>query len=430
MQEEGYSIKPVKKRIFTFFDIFAIWLGAGISIAEFWAGALLTPALPLLHAILIIIIGHIIGNLIMALVAIPGCETGLPTMVLARAAMGVKGSVLPSLLNYIQLIGWTAIMLIVGARAMDAVFGGYYHAWIAILGIIVTAWAFVTPSIWRKLEKISAILLLLLSIWLTYVTINRFSMEELFNYEASGDISIMLALDLVIAMPLSWTPLVADYARFGKEKRAAFWATFTGYFISSSLFYFIGSLTNAAIGEADPIGIIASYGIGIPAMLIIVFSTATTTFLDVYSAAITFKNIRPRSNARLQIILVGIAGILLAMFLPMEKYESFLLLIGGAFVSLTAILIADYFVVKRGYDAKEFFVERGKYWYSRGYNHGAILSWFAGFVFYILLASEGLLGYSIPVFSEIGRAGSSIPTFILVFLLYYILAKITESNAQ
>lgn len=422
--EEGYSIEPVKKRTFGFLDIFAIWLGAGISIAEFWAGALLTPALPFINAILVIIIGHIIGNLVMGAIAIEGQKTGVPTMVLSRGALGIKGSLLPSILNYLQLIGWTAIMLIVGAKAMEVVFKGYYHAWIVFLGIIVTLWAFVSPNIWKKLERIAAILLLSLSIWLTYVTLKKFSIYELFQYKATGEIGIMLALDLVIAMPLSWAPLIADYSRFCKRKSHAFYATFIGYFISSSLFYFIGSLTNAAVGEADPISIIAAYGIGIPAMLIIIFSTTTTTFLDVYSAAISFKNILPRANVRKQIVLVGILGIALAILFPMERYESFLLLIGGAFVSLTAIMLVDYFLIRKGYDASELLKKEGKYWYNKGYNYRAIFSWAFGFAFYILLSFESFFGYSIPFFSSIGKIGSSIPTFIAVSLLYYMMEKI------
>jgi len=424
MKEEGYSIEPVKKRIFTFLDIFAIWLGAGISIAEFWAGALLTPALPLLNAILVIIIGHILGNLIMALIAIEGASTGMPTMVVARGAMGIKGSFLPSWLNYLQLIGWTAIMLIVGAKAMESVFKCCYHLWIIFLGIVVTLWAFVNPSVWKKLEKFSALLLLVLSIWLLFVTLQKFSMDELLHYTPTKEIGMMLALDLVIAMPLSWAPLIADYARFSKSRKIASWGTFAGYFVSSTLFYIIGSMTNAAVGESDPIGIIASYGIGIPAMMIIVFSTATTTFMDVYSAAISFKNINARANAKMHILIVGIIGTAIAMLLPMERYESFLLLIGGAFVSLTAIMIADYFVVKKGYKAEELLKEGGEYWYRKGYNWKAIGIWFVGFIFYILLAMEGILGYTIPFFSSAGyKIGSSIPTFILIFLLYWIISS-------
>ncbi|WP_461863153.1 cytosine permease, partial [Thermococcus sp.] len=101
--EAGYDIKPVPKtkRIYTFMTLSAIWFGAGISIAEFWAGALLTPSLSLLMAALVILAGHIVGNAVMGLIAVEGEETGLPTMVLSRAALGIKGSVLPSALNYL-----------------------------------------------------------------------------------------------------------------------------------------------------------------------------------------------------------------------------------------------------------------------------------------------------------------------------------------
>jgi NCS1 family nucleobase:cation symporter-1 len=294
-----------------------------------------------------------------------------------------------------------------------------------VLGLIITAWAFVSPATWKKLEKVSAVLLLVLSVWLVYVTFAEFSLDDLFDYAPTGDIGIMLALDLVIAMPLSWAPLIADYTRFGKRRGAAAWGTFAGYFVSSSLFYVIGSVTNAAVGEADPIGIVASYGIGIPAMMIIVFSTATTTFLDVYSAAISFKNVRPQASAKTQILVVGGAGILIALLFPLEEYENFLLLIGGAFVSLTSIMIVDYFWVKKSYDADELLREGGTYWYANGYHRAAIAIWAAGFLFYILLAFEGLFDYAVPGFSAAGTyIGSSIPTFLFVGFLYYLSQRV------
>lgn len=425
--EGGYDITPVKreKRTFTFLTLLAIWFGAGISIAEFWAGALLTPALSLGMAVLVIIIGHILGNAVMGLIAIEGEETGLPTMVLSRAPLGIKGSILPSLLNYLQLIGWTAIMLIVGANAMNAVSKvlGFesYALWVILLGILVTGWTYIGPKNWEKLEKIAALLLLALSLWLTYVTLKRFPLGELLSKPGTGEIGIMLALDLVIAMPLSWAPLIADYSRFAKGKGSAFWGTYLGYFVSSSLFYFVGALTNMAIGEGDPIKIIAAYGIGIPAMLIVIFSTVTTTFLDVYSAAITYKNISPKADAKKQVLLVGFLGTLLALVFPMEQYESFLLLIGGAFVSLAAIMVTDYFLVRKTYVPEELLDENGPF---AGYNLKAIIIWAIGFAFYMGLAVEGLFGLHIPVLSELGfRLGSSIPTFLLVSTIYYLLER-------
>ncbi len=412
-------------RRFSFVTLFAVWLGAGISIAEFWVGALLTPALSLWAATGVVIFGHIIGNAVMGLIALEGEETGLPTMVLSRAALGIKGSVLPSFLNYLQLIGWTAIMLIVGANAMNVVSATFgfqnYYLWVIVLGLVVTLWAYIGPVNWEYLEKFSALLLLILSLWLTYVTLKQFPLSELLSKTGTGEMGIMLALDLVIAMPLSWAPLVADYSRFAKGKKEAFWGTYLGYFVSSSLFYLVGALTNVAVGKADPIEIIASYGIGIPAMLIILFSTVTTTFLDVYSAAITFKNISPNVDARKQVLLIGILGTLLAIVFPVDQYESFLLLIGGAFVSLTAIMLTDYFLVKRGYNAKELLYEEGEF---RGYNKKALGIWMLGFLFYMGLAVEGLFGIHVPVLSELGfRFGSSIPTFLFVALLYYLSEK-------
>ncbi|USS40731.1 putative hydroxymethylpyrimidine transporter CytX [Thermococcus aggregans] len=424
---EGYEITPVEKskRTFTFLTLFAIWFGAGISIAEFWAGALLTPALSLGMAIFIIIIGHILGNAVMGLIALEGEETGLPTMVLSRAPLGIKGSILPSILNYLQLIGWTAIMLIVGANAMNGVSKAFgfesYALWVILLGFIVTGWTYIGPKNWEKVEKTAALLLLALSLWLTYVTLKRFPLSELLSKPGTGEIGVMLALDLVIAMPLSWAPLIADYSRFAKDKSSALWGTYLGYFISSSLFYFVGALTNMAIGKGDPIEIIAAYGVGIPAMLIIIFSTVTTTFLDVYSAAITYKNISPGADAKKQVLLVGFLGTLLALVFPMEQYESFLLLIGGAFVSLAAIMITDYFLVRKTYVPEELLDENGPF---AGYNLKAIAIWGIGFAFYMGLAIEGLFGIHIPMLSELGfKLGSSIPTFILVSLLYYLFGR-------
>jgi len=421
---EEYSIEPTKKekRIFTFWVVFAIWFGAGISIAEFWAGALLTPSLSLWIALGIIIFGHIIGNLLLGLIAIEGQETGVPTMVLSRRALGIKGSFLPSILNYLQLIGWTAIMLIVGANAMNQVSRSFgfenYALWIILLGFLVTLWTYIGPEKWRGLEKIAAVLLLTLSLWLTYVVLKNFSIGMLFSRPGTGKMGIMLGLDLVIAMPVSWAPVIADYSRFAKGKRGASWGTAIGYFISSGLFYFIGALTNVAAGKNDPIEIISSYGLGIPVMLIIIFATVTTTFLDVYSAAITYKNILPKADVKKQILLVGAIGTLLALVFPIDKYEGFLILIGGAFTSLTAIMIVDYFLVKKGYDVKDLFNN------TNLINTKALVIWIIGFVLYVGLALESLFGVHIPILSEVGlKFGSTIPTLILVGVLYYLVAR-------
>lgn len=413
MSEEGSGIEPIPRsgRPLSAWDLLAIWFGAGISIAEFWAGALLVPGVSLFTALVMIVLGHVIGNALMGLVAIEGYRVGVPTMVLTRRPLGVKGSYLASILNYLQLIGWTAVMNIVGARALDIVFImlGYpsnLKLWIIVFGLLNTLWALAGPEKWRWLEKISATLLLVLITWLTIVTINTIGIVEW--ERGAGELPSLLALDLVVAMPVSWLPLVADYSRLSRG--GAFWGTFIGYFISSSLFYFVGGYSNAYLGLSDPISIIATYGLGIPAMFIVVLSTTTTTFLDIYSAAITYKNIRPKEPLKRQVLIVGLAGTLLALVFPMEEYEWFLLLIGGAFVPLAAIMITDYYLVARGNYSLEELIG-GK---TASIRASGIVAWALGFIVYM----------TISVYTS--WLGSTIPSILVTSTLYFTLVKITK----
>lgn len=217
-EDVGSGIEPIPRnlRSLNVWDILAIWFGAGISIAEFWAGALLVPSVSLLAALIVILVGHVIGNALMGLVAIEGYVTGVPTMVLTRRPLGLKGSYLASALNYLQLIGWTAIMNIVGAKAIDTTFTllGYssnYRLWVVVFGLLNTLWALAGPKKWKWLERVSASLLLILMIWLTVVTLNTVGSIDWFY--STNTLTIPQALDLVVAMPVSWLPLVADYSR-------------------------------------------------------------------------------------------------------------------------------------------------------------------------------------------------------------------------
>ncbi|BAA30259.1 putative hydroxymethylpyrimidine transporter CytX [Pyrococcus horikoshii] len=410
------DIKPVKERIFDFWSNFSIWFGADFGIAVIWAGALLTPYLSLKQALAIIILGHLLGNAVMSLIAIEGQETGLPTMVLSRGPLGGKGSILPSLLNYLQLIGWTAIMLIVGARALDVIFPGTYFAWVIVLGVLVTVWTLVGPERWGWLEKLSVILLAILSGWLLYVIFSKYSFSELWNKPGTGGLPLLIALDLVIAMPLSWAPTIADYSRFAKSKSDAAWGTYLGHLAGSAFCYFLGALSNVAMGKEDPISLIAAYGLGIPAMLIVLVSTLNTTFMDIYSASITWKNVNPKASLKTQILIVGTLGTLLALVFPVDKYEAFLLLIGGAFVPLAAIMIADYFMVRKKYDANELLA-------NQRIRIPGIVAWIVGFALYISMTMESLIGVPVPVLSPLGdRIGASIPVFLITLVLYYILS--------
>ncbi|MGD2247296.1 MAG: putative hydroxymethylpyrimidine transporter CytX [Candidatus Methanofastidiosia archaeon] len=399
---------PSEERNFTGVDYFLLWGGAAVSLAEILAGGILAP-LGVATGILVIVLGHIIGNTPLALGGIIGSKEGVPTMVSTRPAFGSKGSYLPAFLNIVQLIGWTAIMLIICGQAanyiMKAVLGvSHLRLLILIAGVITTGWAVVGHKSWKWLQRISVTALLLLCIIMTYAVFKEGIPESI----PTKTLSIALALDLVIAMPISWLPLVSDYSRYAKNTKSSFAGTWIGYFIVSSWMYALGLGATIYTGVADPVPMMVVLGLGIPALLIVFLSTFTTTFLDVYSTAVSALNIFENLDERIGVIIGGALGTGLALVFPMEQYEHFLLLIGSMFCPLFGVVLTDYFVIRKSYKNSVFT--------DRIINWKALLAWGIGFVVYRRL---------IPL-----NVGSSIPSMVIAAVVYWALTKILPPVVQ
>jgi putative hydroxymethylpyrimidine transporter CytX len=411
------GIKPIKKeeRNLAGIDFILLWSGAAISLAEILAGGILVP-LGLVAGILAILLGHIIGNTPFALGGIIGSEQGIPSMVSVRPSFGNRGSYLPAFLNVVQLIGWTAVMLIICAKSAEVIsqkLFGYsnFQLWVIMAGAITTLWAFFGYKTWKWLHRISVSALLLLCVVMTYVVFKEHGFAELARISSTSDLSFAIGLDIVIAMPISWLPLVADYSRFAKSTPSSFWGTWLGYFVVSSWMYFVGLSAALVTGSADPIPMLLNLGLGFAALIIVLFSTFTTTFLDIYSTAVSALNVFPQLGEKRGVIIGGVLGTLVALVFPIEQYENFLLFIGAMFCPLFGIVLADYFILRK----RKYFVEdiykKGRYWYSQGVNIIAVICWIIGVVLYQQCVKYGLW------------IGSSIPSMVVAGVLYLIIMK-------
>jgi len=181
------EIKPIKKeeRNLVGIDFLLLWSGAAISLAEILAGGILVP-LGLVSGIFVILLGHIIGNTPFALGGIIGSEQGIPSMVSVRPSFGNRGSYLPAFLNVIQLIGWTAVMLIICAKSAEVITQklfdySNFRLWIVLAGMITTLWAFFGHKTWKWLQRISVTALFFLCLIMTYVVFREYSFGELMS---------------------------------------------------------------------------------------------------------------------------------------------------------------------------------------------------------------------------------------------------------
>lgn len=443
--DPGISPVPSEQRVLGAWDFAVLWGDLGIGLLVLVTGALLVPGLGVAQATVAIVLGSIVGVTLLALGAAAGARHGLPMMVLLRPVLGIRGSWVASTLNAIQLIGWVAVefwaMSFVADLVADRLFGVEARGvWLVVVALVCTALALWGPvgvtKVWMERFAawiVAAICLVLPMLILTNGFVHSVGGEG--GFPTFGQ-----ALDLVIAMPISWLPLVADYTRFGRRERSTFAGTFGGYLVANVWLYLLGAfLVLDANATPDPggiaIGILAVAGGSLAGILFLVGLLAGETdeaFANLYSTAVTIQNIAPRVPHRLLVVLVAGVGAALAGILTMTAYESFLFFIGSVFIPLFGIFAADHFVIRRGrVDIDDLYRRGGRYWFSGGFRVSSLIPWLLGFVVFHVVnpsplgwwmsAVEGVFGP--PLSTKVPWLAASIPAFGLSFvaalLLYH-----------
>ncbi|MDI3310462.1 MAG: putative hydroxymethylpyrimidine transporter CytX, partial [Thermoanaerobacterium sp.] len=280
--------------------LFLIWAGAAISIAEVFTGSYFAP-LGLTKGILSILLGHIIGTLFFALGGLMSFRVKKPAIESTKGVLGEKGMVFIGLLNVLQLVGWTAVMIIQSAKAFNGAIGMSTSLGIFIVGISVLLWTLFFDSEAYWINNIAVVLLFILTIFVVVFLKGRKIAT------VTGDMSFSGAVELAVAMPVSWLPLVGDYTMNSKDGKSSFIYTFAGYFIASCFMYFIGLYVALKTGGKDIISYFASIKTGVVPLLIILLSTVTTTFMDVYSAAVsTLSIVKAKLNRKNLLIIYSI----------------------------------------------------------------------------------------------------------------------------
>jgi putative hydroxymethylpyrimidine transporter CytX len=268
-----------------------IWFGAGVSLAEILTGTYFAP-LGFGRAMAAILLGHLIGGLMMFAAGMIGAKERKSAMETVKMSFGEKGSLLFAVLNVLQLVGWTAIMIYDGALAADGVLHTGNWVWAVIIGALIIVWIFIGLTNLGKLNTVAMTALFILSLVLFKVIF--FGSGSMTPIVDDGSLTFGAAVELAVAMPLSWLPLISDYTREAQKPFAATLASVIVYSLVSIFMYMIGMGAAIFTGEYDIAQIMLKTGFGVVGLLIIVFSTVTTTFLDAYSAGVSSVSISSR----------------------------------------------------------------------------------------------------------------------------------------
>lgn len=393
---EGIAPIPQERRVLGAFDVAILWGDLGIGLLVLVTGALLVPALGFATAMVAVVVGSVIGCLLLALAASAGARHGIPTMVLFRPVLGIRGSYGPSALNALQLIGWTAVelwaMSLVADLVAERIFGFSARLlWLGVAAIVCLGLAFWGPvdvvRVWMK--RFGAWIITGICLIVTLLLLASDGLGDVLSAPGTGGFPTFgSALDLVIAMPISWLPLVADYTRFSVRSSAAFTGTFAGYLVANVWLYALGALLVLSQGATpDPggiaAGILALAGGSLAGLLFLIGLLVGETdeaFADIYSGSVSLQNLWPAAPERGLALAIAAVATGLAAWLNMARYEAFLFLLGSVFVPLFGILTADHFVNRRGaMKMRSLYDAGGAY---AGVRLRAVVPWVVGFLAY------------------------------------------------
>ena len=370
------------------FDNGLIWFGAGVSLAEILTGTYFST-LGFGRGLAAILLGHVIGCVLLFLAGVIGGNSRLSAMETVKSSFGNKGGLFFALLNVLQLVGWTAIMIYDGALAAGGIFSSGHWIWCLVIGVLIIVWIMVGITNLGKINTVAMTALFLLTLVLCKVIF--FSGNSILT-EPDDSLSFGAAVELAGARPLPWLPLISDYTREAEKPVAATVVSAVVYGLVSCWMYLIGMGASILTGESDIAQIMLKAGLSVIALIIVVFSTVTTTFLDAYSAGISNESIFPQFKGQYVAVAVTVVGTIGAIVFPMDDITGFLYLIGSVFAPMIAIQIADYFILHR---------DRRK----TAFDTRNLVIWVIGFVLYRILMNVDL-----PV-------GNTLPDMIITIIL-------------
>ena len=384
----------------TAFQNSLIWFGAAVSLAEILTGTYFAP-LGMGKGLLAIIVGHVIGCVLFFLAGLIGGRERKSAMETTKMSFGYRGGLLFALLNVLQLVGWTGIMIYDGAVATNGIFEVGVWVWSIVIGVLIIIWIAIGITNLGLLNKITMALLFVLTVVLCVVIFRGGNPGA----TATETMSFGAAVELAVSMPLSWLPVISDYTRESEKPFRSTLASTVTYGLVSCWMYVIGMGAAIFTGESDIAQIMLRAGLGIPALLILVLSTVTTTFLDAFSAGVSCESLSKKLNGRTIGIIVTVIGTIGACLFNMDDITNFLYLIGSVFAPMIAVQLTTYFILK-----KDSFKE--------AFDWPNLIVWLLGFIAYRLLMQVDL-----PV-------GNTLPAVVITMVLCYIVNKLVPNKSK
>ncbi len=391
MDAADLSPVPEAQRTQSPFDLFLIFAAANVVATTMQTGAALGLRYGESQAIAIALAGAVFGASLVAALAPVGSQTGVPSMIAARAPLGYRGAQIVSGLLYLTNFAWIAINNQIAASACAQVLGGPNSAriWAAVLGIAAVIVVARGPRAVGYADRIAVPLMVIAGGILTYAVFDRASTAP---YAPDAQYapyapSAFWGLDVVIGYQVSWLLMFADYSRYTRSGRRAASAVFAGLAVPALWLMPVGWSLARIAGSDDPGTMLAAAGVGWWTALLITLASVTTNFVNIYLSSLAWRTLSPRSTGTGTVWTIGLIGTALGLISSgwLTRFAELMMLLGSILVPVGGVFLAHFVVLKKRIDVARVY-DRAS---LPAINNAGLAAWIAGFIVYRLAAPIG-----------------------------------------
>jgi NCS1 family nucleobase:cation symporter-1 len=323
-----------------------------------------------------------------------GPRLGVPSVIAARAALGIRGASLLALVLYVTNFAWIALNNVIAAAACSRAFGppGSERAWAVLLGILATGVVALGPRAVGLADR-AAVPLMLAAAAILASGLSGFDPRWL-DAPGTGGMSAWSGLDVVVGYQVSWILMFADYSRYTPSPRKGALAVFLGLLLPSLWLMSTGVLLSAASGSRSPSGLLESADLGITGAVLVALASVTTNFVNVYLSALAWRSLCPRTRDAASVWSIGLAGAALSLWSRgwLDRYADFMLLLGSVLVPAGGVLLSRLVLSREAVDPRALYDEAGP---LAGFDRAGVLAWALGIAAYHAASALGL-GSTLP----------------------------------
>ena len=370
-------------------DLFWPWCGANVSLLALSYGSFfLGFGISFWQATIAAIIGTVLSFLLVGFSSLAGKKSNATTMVLSRAAFGVKGNILPGFLTYLLLVGWETVLVSLATLATGTVFeriGGVDRNVAMIAGFVIavslTLFGGVLGfSVIMKLQKYLTLITVFLTLGYIVLTVDTVNWNALME-RPSGPIQgfVGALIFAITGIGLGWVNAAADYSRYlprsVKSASVVGWTVLGASIVPIILVIYgaVLSISDEKLSEAiamDPIGALTTL---LPTWYLILFSLVAIlglvggAILNLYSSGLTLVSLGVPVKRHVAALLDGVLMLLGAIYIVwiaenfFYPFQGFLITLGVPVAAWSAIFVTDVLMRKKSYSEKDLFTSQGIY---------------------------------------------------------------------